>query len=143
MRETRIASRTKLRRRDLEEEPDQELSAEADESDTDSTKARLGPANAGPFFVSVAHADDGGGDYPDARARALRDASTSVYTEEHLRCVADVVVRVLRQKELVPGLRMTYEPETLRFFQARFEPLGLFLAKAVPTTTTRTTEAMS
>lgn len=66
-----------------------------------------------------------------------------VYTEEHLRYVADVVVRVLRQKELVPGLRMTYEPHALRFFQARFEPLGPFLTKAAPATGVRATKVLS
>jgi tyrosine phenol-lyase len=46
-----------------------------------------------------------------------------VYTEEHLRYVADVVTNVYEQRRLVPGLRMTYEPLHLRFFQARFEPV--------------------
>jgi tyrosine phenol-lyase len=53
-----------------------------------------------------------------------------VYTQEHLAYVADVVTAVYEQRESVPGLRMTYEPEHLRFFQARFEPLGAFLAPA-------------
>ena len=47
-----------------------------------------------------------------------------VYTGEHLAYVAEVVERLHRRREEVPGLRMTYEPESLRFFQARFEPLG-------------------
>ena len=50
-----------------------------------------------------------------------------VYTQEHLAYVADVVTAVYEQREDVLGLRMTYEPEHLRFFQARFEPLGAFL----------------
>jgi len=32
------------------------------------------------------------------------------------------------RRDEVPGLRMTYEPEVLRFFQARFEPLAPLLA---------------
>lgn len=59
-----------------------------------------------------------------------------VYTEEHLRYVADVVVDVFRRRQLVPGLRMTYEPAQLRFFQARFEPaaplLGPVTAQSQP-----------
>ncbi len=51
-----------------------------------------------------------------------------VYTQEHLEHVADVVISVLRRCEQVPGLRMTYEPAHLRFFQARFEPLAPMLA---------------
>ena len=46
-----------------------------------------------------------------------------VYSGEHLAYVADTVVRVHRARDAVKGLRMTYEPEHLRFFQARFEPL--------------------
>jgi tyrosine phenol-lyase len=53
-----------------------------------------------------------------------------VYTEEHLRYVAEVVASVLARRDEVPGLRMTYEPESLRFFQARFEPLAPFLEPA-------------
>ncbi|MGZ4256623.1 MAG: tryptophanase [Gaiellaceae bacterium] len=50
-----------------------------------------------------------------------------VYTQEHLAYVAGVVTDVFERREQVPGLRMTYEPEHLRFFQARFEALGAFL----------------
>jgi tyrosine phenol-lyase len=50
-----------------------------------------------------------------------------VYTAEHLAYVADVVADVHARREDVPGLRMTYEPAHLRFFQARFRPLAPFL----------------
>jgi tyrosine phenol-lyase len=50
-----------------------------------------------------------------------------VYTQEHLAYVADVVADVYERRELVPGLRMVYEPAHLRFFQARFEPRAPFL----------------
>jgi tyrosine phenol-lyase len=50
-----------------------------------------------------------------------------VYTEEHLAYVADVVTDVFERRELVPGLRMSYEPAHLRFFLARFEPTAAFL----------------
>ncbi len=49
-----------------------------------------------------------------------------VYTQEHLTYVAEVVVDLYHHARAVPGLRMTYEPPSLRFFQARFEPLGAF-----------------
>jgi tyrosine phenol-lyase len=51
-----------------------------------------------------------------------------VYTQEHLAYVADIVILVLGRREQVQGLRMTYEPAHLRFFQARFEPLAPMLA---------------
>ncbi len=47
-----------------------------------------------------------------------------VYTQEHLTYVAEIVESVHRAAGEIPGLRMTYEPEHLRFFQARFEPLA-------------------
>lgn len=49
-----------------------------------------------------------------------------VYTREHLDYVVDVLARVAEQAEEIPGLEMVYEPESLRFFQARFEPLSPF-----------------
>ncbi|TMR96840.1 tyrosine phenol-lyase [Nonomuraea basaltis] len=45
-----------------------------------------------------------------------------VYTDRHLDVVAESVVGLYRHGESVRGLRMTYEPPTLRFFTARFEP---------------------
>ncbi len=53
-----------------------------------------------------------------------------VYTQEHLAYVADVVVGLHGRREDVHGLRMTYEPEQLRFFQARFEPVAVVPAAA-------------
>jgi tyrosine phenol-lyase len=47
-----------------------------------------------------------------------------VYTQEHLAYVAEAVEQVHQAGTAVPGLRMTYEPEHLRFFQARFETLA-------------------
>jgi len=47
-----------------------------------------------------------------------------VYTQAHLDVVAESVCRVYDRRDEIKGLRMTYEPEYLRFFQARFEPLA-------------------
>jgi tyrosine phenol-lyase len=38
--------------------------------------------------------------------------------------VAESVVRVFENRDSIKGLKMIYEPEYLRFFQARFEPLA-------------------
>jgi len=54
-----------------------------------------------------------------------------VYTQEHLTWVGDVVAHVHSRADEVPGLRITYEPEHLRFFQARFAPLHAFPELAV------------
>jgi len=46
-----------------------------------------------------------------------------VYAESHLAYVAEGVARAMRKASSIRGLRMTYEPERLRFFRARFEPV--------------------
>jgi len=46
-----------------------------------------------------------------------------VYTQAHMDVVAESVVRVFENRDDIKGLKMVYEPEYLRFFQARFEPL--------------------
>ncbi len=47
-----------------------------------------------------------------------------VYTEAHMDVVAESVKAVFDQRKKAKGLKMTYEPQYLRFFQARFKPLG-------------------
>ena len=47
-----------------------------------------------------------------------------VYTQAHMDVVAESVQRVYERRDRITGLKMTYEPKYLRFFQARFEPLG-------------------
>ena len=46
-----------------------------------------------------------------------------VYTQAHMDVVAESVKAVYDGREKVRGLRMIYEPEYLRFFQARFESI--------------------
>ena len=46
-----------------------------------------------------------------------------VYTQAHMDVTAESVIDLFRARERVRGLRFVYEPEYLRFFQARFEPL--------------------
>ena len=44
-----------------------------------------------------------------------------VYTQAHMDVVAESVLAVYEQREKARGLKMTYEPRYLRFFQAKFE----------------------
>ncbi len=46
-----------------------------------------------------------------------------VYTQAHMDVVAEAVRDVYERRDKIRGLKMVYEPEYLRFFQARFEPL--------------------
>jgi len=46
-----------------------------------------------------------------------------VYTQSHMDVVAEAVKASFDNRRSVRGLRMTYEPKVLRFFQARFEKI--------------------
>ena len=46
-----------------------------------------------------------------------------VYTDRHMDVVAESVVHLHEHRDDIRGLRMVYEPPSLRFFTARFEPL--------------------
>ena len=47
-----------------------------------------------------------------------------VYTDNHMDVVADSVISLYEKRDKISGLKMVYEPPTLRFFNARFEPLA-------------------
>lgn len=47
-----------------------------------------------------------------------------VYTQAHMDVTAESVMEVYDQRERVRGLKFVYEPAYLRFFQARFTPVG-------------------
>ena len=47
-----------------------------------------------------------------------------VYTQAHMDVIAESVAYVYEHKDLIKGLEMNYEPKYLRFFQARFNPVG-------------------
>jgi tyrosine phenol-lyase len=47
-----------------------------------------------------------------------------VYTNLHMDVVAESCEALIEERDSIKGLKMVYEPEKLRFFQARFEPLA-------------------
>jgi tyrosine phenol-lyase len=47
-----------------------------------------------------------------------------VYTQAHMDVTAESVIRVMKNAHNVKGLRFTYEPKMLRFFQGRFEEIA-------------------
>jgi len=47
-----------------------------------------------------------------------------VYTDRHMDVVAASVIALFERRDEIKGLKMVYEPPTLRFFNARFEPLA-------------------
>lgn len=46
-----------------------------------------------------------------------------VYTQAHMDVIAESTARVYERRSSIKGMKMTYEPKYLRFFQARFEKL--------------------
>ncbi len=46
-----------------------------------------------------------------------------VYTQAHMDVIAESTARVFEKRDKIHGLKMVYEPQYLRFFQARFEPI--------------------
>ncbi|MBL0308986.1 MAG: tyrosine phenol-lyase [Bacteroidetes bacterium] len=46
-----------------------------------------------------------------------------VYTQAHMDVIAESAYSVYQQRNKIKGLKMTYEPKYLRFFQAKFEKL--------------------
>ena len=46
-----------------------------------------------------------------------------VYTQAHMDVTAESVIELCERRDRVRGLRFTYEPQLLRFFQARFAPV--------------------
>ncbi len=47
-----------------------------------------------------------------------------VYTQAHIDVTAESVIHLFEHPKRVQGLKITYEPEYLRFFQCRFEPVS-------------------
>ena len=66
--------------------------------------------------------DTGGNRHP--RLELIRlTIPRRVYTQSHMDVVADGVISVYKQRDLLDsGLRFVHEPDVLRFFQARFLP---------------------
>ncbi|MFX1454135.1 MAG: tryptophanase [Promethearchaeota archaeon] len=47
-----------------------------------------------------------------------------VYTNTHMEYTAESIIRLFEKRDEIRGLKMVYEPEYLRFFQARFEKIN-------------------
>jgi tyrosine phenol-lyase len=50
------------------------------------------------------------------------------YTRDHMREVANGIIRLYEKRETIGGLKFVYEPEKLRFFQSRFSVLPVAAA---------------
>ncbi|HEX7938985.1 MAG TPA: tyrosine phenol-lyase [Gemmatimonadaceae bacterium] len=82
--------------------------------------------------VSAGRAESGENRHPSLELVRLT-IPRRVYTQAHMDVVAESVIAVFQERARVRGLRFTYEPTHLRFFQARFEPVvgaSIFTASA-------------
>ncbi len=70
-------------------------------------------------IVSAGRNKEGKNNYPKLELVRLT-IPRRVYTQAHMDVVAESVLEVYENREKITGLRMVYEPEYLRFFQARF-----------------------
>jgi tyrosine phenol-lyase len=68
------------------------------------------------------HPDTGENVYPKLELVRLT-IPRRVYTQAHLDVTAESVISVYEERDNVVGMKFTYEPDLLRFFQARFEPV--------------------
>ncbi len=73
--------------------------------------------------VSKGRNPDTGENYRPALELVRLTLPRRVYTRNHMRAVADGVIKLFERREQIQGLRFVYEPKQLRFFQGRFEPL--------------------
>lgn len=67
-------------------------------------------------------ADTGANNFPKLELVRLT-IPRRVYTQAHMDVTAESVIALFENPQRVVGLKFTYEPKYLRFFQARFEPV--------------------
>jgi tryptophanase len=82
--------------------------------------------------VMFAHPDPDTGQIVYPQLELVRLAiPRRMYTQSHLDYVAGTFENILARRTEVPGYRLTYAPELLRHFTARFEPMGVTAAPAI------------
>jgi len=73
-------------------------------------------------IVSAGRKSNGDNYYPKLEL-ARFTIPRRVYTQAHMDVIAESAARVFEKRKSIRGLKMTYEPKYLRFFQAKFERL--------------------
>ncbi len=74
--------------------------------------------------VSKGRNPETGGNYRPALELVRLTIPRRVYTKDHMKAVAEGIIELYKKRESIKGLTFTYEPQKLRFFQSRFEPVS-------------------
>jgi tryptophanase len=73
--------------------------------------------------VMFGHIDDEGNEQPSPLELVRLAFPRRVYTQSHFDYMVEVIDQVWREREEIPGHRITFQPELLRHFTCRFEPI--------------------
>jgi tryptophanase len=73
--------------------------------------------------VMFGHVDDDGNQQPSPLELVRLAFPRRVYTQSHFDYIIEVIDQVWREREEIPGHRITFEPEFLRHFTCHFEPI--------------------
>jgi len=73
--------------------------------------------------VMFGHIDDEGNEQPSPLELVRLAFPRRVYTQSHFDYMVEVIDQVWREREEIPGHRITFQPELLRHFTCHFEPI--------------------
>jgi tryptophanase len=73
--------------------------------------------------VMFGHVDADGNEQPSPLELVRLAFPRRVYTQSHFDYIIEVIDQVWREREEIPGHRITFEPELLRHFTCHFEPI--------------------
>ena len=80
--------------------------------------------------VMFAHRDKKTGKMKHPQHELVRLAiPRRVYTNSHMDYVANTIAKVFKKRDAIGGVKITYEPPTLRHFLAHFEPEGNWISE--------------
>lgn len=73
--------------------------------------------------VMFGRIDDKGKEYPSPLELVRLACPRRVYTQSHFDYLIEVIEKVWKKRDKIPGYRITYQPEFLRHFSCHFEPV--------------------
>ncbi len=74
--------------------------------------------------VMFGRIDDDGQEHPSPLELVRLAFPRRVYTQSHFDYMVEVIAEVWRERDRIPGYRITWQPTLLRHFTCHFEPIG-------------------